>query len=67
MRLARGRWTRRSAAVGGKGAGEQSLARKLYPRLEEDWLLIADRNFYQLGGLVHGRGYRRGAAVAGEG
>jgi hypothetical protein len=37
------------AAVGGvagKGAGEQSLARKLYKRLEEDWLLIADRNFF---------------------
>ena len=37
------------AAVGGvagKGAGEQSLARQLYPRLDEDWLLIADRNFY---------------------
>src|SRR5229473_1724791 len=32
-------------AVAGKGAGEQSLARKLYRRLEEDWLLIADRNF----------------------
>jgi hypothetical protein len=29
-----------------KGNGEQSLARSLYPRLEEDWLLIADRNFY---------------------
>ena len=29
-----------------KGSGEQSLARELYPRLEEDWLLIADRNFY---------------------
>ena len=37
---------RRWAAVAGKGAGEQSLARKLYPRLEEDWLLIADRNFF---------------------
>ena len=24
----------------------QSLARTLYPQLEEDWLLIADRNFY---------------------
>ena len=38
------------AAIGpagaGKGTGEQSLARRLYPRLEEDWLLIADRNFY---------------------
>jgi hypothetical protein len=30
----------------GKGSGEQVLARELYPRLEEDWLLIADRNFY---------------------
>src|SRR3984957_20551031 len=29
-------------AAGGKGSGEQSLARKLYPRLEEDWLVIAD-------------------------
>ena len=37
------------AAIGpvtAKGSGEQSLARQLYPRLEEDWLLIADRNFY---------------------
>jgi hypothetical protein len=33
-------------AHGGKGSGEQSLARGLYPRLAEDWLLIADRNFY---------------------
>ena len=33
--------------IAGKGAGEQSLARKLYVRLAEDWLLlIADRNFY---------------------
>ncbi len=32
--------------VAGKGAGEQSLARTLYRRLEEDWLLIADRNFF---------------------
>jgi hypothetical protein len=31
--------------VAGKGAGEQALARKLYKRLEQDWLLIADRNF----------------------
>ena len=30
----------------GKGSGEQSLARGLYPALEEDWLLIADRNFF---------------------
>lgn len=33
-----------------KGTGEQSLARWLYPRLAEDWLLIADRNFYNFGG-----------------
>jgi hypothetical protein len=31
---------------GGKGSGEQSLARSLYPRLEEDWLVIADRGFF---------------------
>jgi len=37
------------AAIGpvtSKGSGEQSLARTLYPQLDEDWLLIADRNFY---------------------
>jgi hypothetical protein len=33
-------------AAGGKGSGEQALARKLYPGLEEDWLVLADRNFY---------------------
>jgi hypothetical protein len=32
--------------IAGKGSGEQSLARRLYGRLAEDWLLIADRNFY---------------------
>jgi hypothetical protein len=32
--------------ISGKGTGEQSLARKIYPRLAGDWLLIADRNFY---------------------
>jgi hypothetical protein len=32
--------------AGGKGSGEQALARKLYPDLDQDWLLIADRNFY---------------------
>jgi hypothetical protein len=30
----------------GKGGSEQALARQLYPQLEEDWLLLADRNFY---------------------
>ena len=37
------------AAIGpcvSKGSGEQSLARGLYPQLEPDWLLMADRNFY---------------------
>jgi transposase IS4-like protein len=29
-----------------KGSGEQSLARTLCPRLEEGWLLLADRLFY---------------------
>jgi hypothetical protein len=32
--------------VAGKGTGEQSLARRLYRRLADDWLLIADRNFF---------------------
>ena len=32
--------------VGGKGTCEQALARRLFPRLEQDWLLIADRGFY---------------------
>jgi hypothetical protein len=32
--------------TGGKGSGEQSLARTLYPLLEPDMLLVADRNFY---------------------
>jgi hypothetical protein len=37
-----------AAAIGataGKGTGEQSLARQLYPLLQDDWLLIADRIF----------------------
>jgi Insertion element 4 transposase N-terminal len=33
-------------ASGGKGSGEQSLARRLFPRLEQDWLVLADRAFY---------------------
>ncbi|QIZ35135.1 IS4 family transposase [Saccharopolyspora sp. ASAGF58] len=32
--------------VTGKGSGEQTLARRLYRRLQPGWLLIADRNFY---------------------
>ena len=36
----------RIGGVAGKGAGEQSLARPMLRRLAEDWLLIADRNFY---------------------
>jgi hypothetical protein len=33
-------------AAGGKGSGEQALARQLYPGLEEGWLVLADRNFF---------------------
>jgi hypothetical protein len=32
--------------VGGKGSSEQALARRLFGRLDEGWLLIADRGFY---------------------
>jgi hypothetical protein len=32
--------------ITGKGSGEQTLARRMYQRLEPEWLLIADRNFY---------------------
>jgi hypothetical protein len=32
--------------VGGKGSCEQALARRMFGELEEDWLLIADRGFY---------------------
>jgi hypothetical protein len=52
------------AAIGpatSKGSGEQSLARGLYPRLEEDWLLIADRNFYDWAGWCTAAG--TGAAL----
>lgn len=31
---------------GGKGSGEQSAARRLYHLLDQDMLLLADRNFY---------------------
>jgi hypothetical protein len=34
------------AAIGSQSQGEQTLARRLYPALADDWLLIADRNFY---------------------
>ncbi len=36
----------RIGGMAGKGAGEQSLARPMLRQLAEDWLLIADRNFY---------------------
>lgn len=35
-----------AAGIGAMSSGEQTLARDLYPGLEPDWLLIADRNFY---------------------
>jgi Insertion element 4 transposase N-terminal len=33
-------------SFGGKGSSEQALARRMFGRLEPDWLLIADRGFY---------------------
>jgi Insertion element 4 transposase N-terminal len=35
-----------AGSAAGKGSGEQSLARTLYPQLDQDWLVLADRNFY---------------------
>ena len=35
-----------AAEIGPLSSGEQTMARLLYPDLEPDWLLIADRNFY---------------------
>ena len=45
-------------AAGGKGSGEQALTRRLYPGLEQDWLVLADRNFY---------GWKDWCAAAGTG
>jgi hypothetical protein len=45
VRVARG-GAGRDRPVRAQGGGERALARRLYPRLEEDWLLIADRGFY---------------------
>jgi len=36
----------RIGPTSGKSSGEQSMARALYPLLEPDMLLLADRNFY---------------------
>jgi hypothetical protein len=36
--------------VTGKGSGEQTRARRMFERLERDWLLLADRNFYDWAG-----------------
>ncbi|MGF7236096.1 MAG: hypothetical protein ACQSGP_14215 [Frankia sp.] len=45
MRFTRAVLAALGLAGAGKTAGEQTLARALYPRLESDWLLIADPNF----------------------
>jgi len=37
-------------AVAGNKSGEQTLARQLYPQLDQDMLLIADRGFYGFAG-----------------
>ena len=47
-----------------KAGGERALARRLYPRLEEDWLLIADRGFYDWQDWCTAAEHRGGAAVA---
>jgi hypothetical protein len=39
----------RIGPVTGEGSGEQSMARGLYPLLDPDMLLLADRNFYGFG------------------
>ena len=49
VRLARGSGCGDGRRGGpGRSAGEQSLARKLYRRLDEDWLLIADRKAFRM-------------------
>ncbi|WP_322751932.1 MULTISPECIES: hypothetical protein [unclassified Frankia] len=45
-------------AGAGKATGEQTLARTLYPRFQADWLVTADRNFYNWADLVRGRRHR---------
>jgi hypothetical protein len=49
-----------AAAIGAQSQGEQTLARTLYPDLDEDWLLIADRNFYS---FADWNAARRGGAA----
>jgi hypothetical protein len=51
-------------AADGKGSREQSLARELYPRLEEEWLMIVDRNFYAWQEWCAAQDAGRRAAVA---
>ena len=47
VRLARGGAGRDGAGRrAGRAAGSSPWPGSCYPRLEEDWLLIADRNFY---------------------
>jgi hypothetical protein len=48
------------------GRQEQSLARTLCRRLEEDWLLIADRNFFNWADWCAAAD-SGGTAVAGQG
>jgi hypothetical protein len=53
-----------ASAVAGKGSGEQSLARPLYGRLEEDWLLLLPGVL--VGARIRGSGRRvqAGEAIA---
>ena len=47
-----------------KAGGERALARRLYPKLEEDWLLIADSGFYDRQDWCTAADTGAGAAVA---
>ena len=64
VRLARGGRPRRSAGIA--TAGEQSLARELYPRLEPGRLLTRRPQLLRLRRLVRRRRHRRGACCGGS-
>lgn len=42
--------------VAGKGSGERSAARALFPLLEPEWILLADSGFYSFEGLCQALG-----------
>jgi hypothetical protein len=56
----------RIGPVGGKSSGERALARRMYQRLGQGWLLIAGRGFYNWPDWEAAAQDGRRAAVAGE-